>query len=153
MEDRGIEQAPAPRRERPLVTLGAVGAFILAFALGALSYRELVPTTVTYAAAAKPVAVAGQASPPSWITLFAKAFCDADAERVAARVGGSLAAEPAAIAEAFAQREWDCAEQRYLGGGGSGEGVAFYVYALKDGQSREQWWVFTVSEEQVVRID
>lgn len=128
-----------------------VAALVLSFAWGALTYRELGATRIVQG----PVvagAVAGSESPPGWVADFATAFCNADAEHVAAKIGPPLDAEAAQIAEAFASREWSCADTRYLGGGENTRGE-FYAYVTIDDTGGEQWWVFTVADEKVIAIE
>lgn len=130
---------------------GMVAALVLSFAWGALTYRELGSTRVVQG----PVvagAVAGWGSAPAWIGDFVTAFCDADAEHVAAKIGPPLDAEAERIAEAFASREWTCTDTRYLGGGENARGE-FYAYVTIDDDGGEQWWVFTVVDEKVIAIE
>lgn len=130
---------------------GMAAALVLSFAWGALTYRELGATRVIQG----PVvagAVAGSESAPAWVGDFVTAFCAADAEHVAAKIGPPLAAEASQIAEAFASREWSCADTRYLGGGENTTGE-FYAYVTIDAGGGEQWWVFTVVDEKVVAIE
>ncbi|MGH2377466.1 MAG: hypothetical protein ACRDGT_03245 [Candidatus Limnocylindria bacterium] len=126
-------------------------ALVLSFAWGALTYREIGATQVV----ARPVmaaAVAGSESPPGWVADFATAFCDADAEYIASRLGPPLEGQAADIEEAFASREWSCSETRYLGGGSNGSSE-FYAYVTVEGTGGEHWWVFTVRDERVVAIE
>jgi hypothetical protein len=143
--------APAPPRRSWKGPLGLTAALVLSFAWGALTYRELGATRIVQG----PVvagAVAGLESAPSWIGDFATAFCGADAEHVASRIGPPLDAQADQIAEAFASRQWSCADTRYLGGGENARG-AFYAYVTIDGTGGEQWWVFTVVDEKVIAIE
>ncbi len=131
--------------------LGLTAALFLAFAWGALAYRELGATRIVQG----PVvagAVAGSQSAPAWIGDFATAFCGADAEHVVSRIGPPLDAQADQIPEAFASREWSCADTRFLGGGENAEGE-FYAYVTIDGTGDEQWWVFTVADEKVIAIE
>lgn len=130
---------------------GMAAALVLSFAWGALTYRELGSPHVLQG----PVvagAVAGSETAPAWIGDFVRAFCAADAEHVAAKIGPPLDAQAEQIAEAFASREWSCADTRYLGGGVNSRGE-FYAYVTIDEDGAEQWWVFTTVDEKVIAIE
>lgn len=149
--------APRSGRRRWGGLLGTGLALALAFLWGGLTYRELGPKTghaapVAGVAAAGGVVVAGSEAPPQWVGDFAKAFCDGDAKSLAARIGGQLAGQTDQIAQALAQRDWTCTDMTFLGGGTSPKG-SFYVYVMRDKQSQQEWWVFTVQNDQVVGID
>jgi hypothetical protein len=146
-----VEPAPARQKRSWKGPLGLMAALVLSFAWGALTYRELGATRVVPGPVVA-AAVAGSESAPAWIGDFATAFCDADAEHVASRIGPPLAAQADRIAEAFASREWSCADTRYLGGGENARGQ-FYAYVTIDSSGGEQWWVFTVVDERVVAIE
>ena len=72
--------------------------------------------------------------------------------RIAAKIGPPLDAEAQQIAEAFASREWSCADTRYLGGGVNSRGE-FYAYVTIDDDGGEQWWVFTTLDKKVIAIE
>jgi hypothetical protein len=130
-------------------TLGIGLAIVLAFAWGALAYRELSPVR---SLASAPVTVAGVQAPPGWINEFADAFCAGNADKVVALVGPPLAGQGPQIAEALATREWSCSDTRFLGSGLNTKG-SFYVWVTIDDDRHEQWWVFTVIDDQVIGID
>jgi hypothetical protein len=130
-------------------TVGVGLAIVLAFAWGALAYRELSPVRKI---ASAPVAVAGVQTPPGWIDEFANAFCAGDATKVVALVGPPLAGQGPQIAEALATREWSCSDTRFLGSGLNTKG-SFYVWVTIDDDKHEQWWVFTVIDDKVIGID
>jgi hypothetical protein len=151
--DAASAPAPAPRR-RWAGMLGTSLALALAFLWGGLAYRELgpkapraLPPTVAGAGI-----VAGSEAPPSWVGDFAKAFCDGDAKALADRVGPPLSGQVDQIAQALAQRDWTCTDMSYIGGGANQKG-SFFVYLMRDKESQQEWWVFTVQNEQVVGID
>lgn len=135
------------RGRRPTIGVGL--ALVLAFAWGALAYRELSPVRQF---ASAPIAVAGVQAPPGWISDFAKAFCNADAVHLATRMGPPLAGQTEAIAQALATREWSCSTTRFLGGGTNSKG-SFYVWLTIDDDQDEQWWVFTVVNDKVIAIE
>lgn len=146
-----VQPAPAKPKHSWKGPAGMAAALVLAFAWGALTYRELGATRIVQG----PVvagAVAGSESAPAWVGDFANAFCSADAEFLATRIGPPLDAQAAQIAEAFASREWSCSDMRYLGGGTNSNGE-FYAYVTIDAGGGEQWWVFTVVDEKVVAIE
>lgn len=142
-----VDPAPARGGRGWKGPVGMVAALVLSFAWGALAYRELGATRVIQG----PV-VAGAESAPAWVGDFVSAFCAADAEHLAARIGPPLDAQAEKIADAFASREWSCTDTRYLGGGENTRG-AFYAYVTVDKTGNEQWWVFTVVGEKVVAIE
>lgn len=143
--------APAAARGRGWkTTIGVGAALALAFAWGALAHRELSP--VRQIAGAPLTSVAGTQAPPRWISDFATAFCNGDADKVVARVGPPLAGQGPQIAQALSTREWTCSETRFLGGGFNSKG-SFYVWVTIDDAKHEQWWVFTVVEDKVIGID
>ena len=145
--------AAIPRRRRWGGLLGTGLALSLAFVWGGLAYRELGPrTTHALPASAAGVAVAGSEAAPKWVGDFAAAFCDGDAKALADHVGAPLSGQVDQIAQALAQRDWTCAEMRYIGGGTNPKG-SFFVYLMQDKLSQQQWWVFTVQNDQVVGID
>ena len=146
-----VEAVPTKPRRSWKGPLGLIAALVLSFAWGALTYRELGATRVVQG----PVfagAVAGSESAPAWVGDFVTAFCSADAEHVASRIGPPLDAQADQIAEAFASREWSCADTRYLGGGANARGE-FYAYVTIDDGCAEQWWVFTIADERVIAIE
>jgi hypothetical protein len=127
-------------------------ALVLSFAWGALTYRELGTNERIVAAPLAAAAVAGVESPPGWVADFVNAFCAADAEHIASRIGPPLDGQAAEIEAALASREWSCTDTRYLGGGENRMGE-FYAYVTIDQGGGEQWWVFTVVDEKVVAIE
>jgi hypothetical protein len=131
--------------------IGMAVALILAFVWGGLAYRELGPKARALAATA-PTAVRGSEAPPGWVTRFATAFCDGDAESLATHIGPPLTGNVDAIAAALHDRSWSCSAMRFIGGGSNPKGT-FYVYVMRDGTDSEQWWVFTAVGEQVVAIE
>lgn len=147
---------PAPAKPRRSLNwkgpVGLVAALVLSFAWGALTYRELGVTRIVQGAPVVAGAVAGSESAPRWVGDFVSAFCDADADHVAAKIGPPLDAQADQIAEAFASRDWSCADTRYLGGGENARGE-FYAYVTIDDSGGEQWWVFTVVDEKVIAIE
>jgi hypothetical protein len=150
---------PVRSRRRPPFrgALGSVLVVALAFAWGALAYRELGPSRVVAAdlsSASTRVGtgvVQGSESAPVWIGDFATAFCDGDATAMSDRLGPPLSGQVEDIKQALATRTWGCDSVHYLGGGTSTNG-SFYIYLLRDGPS-EMWWVFTTQDDQVIEID
>jgi hypothetical protein len=164
IEPRAPEALPTPvATEAPVATtpvrkkrdwkgpVGMTAALALAFAWGALTYRELGtgPRPIGPVVAA---AVAGSESPPAWVAAFVQAFCDGNAVALAERLGPPLDGQAAEIEQALASREWTCSDTRYLGGGQNKTGD-FYAYITVDANGGEQWWVFTVVGEKVVAIE
>ncbi len=137
---------------------GTLAALVLAFVWGGLAYRELGPRAersfdaLAAAGGSAPTAVLGTEAPPAWVGDFANAFCAGDADALAARIGPPLTGDVGAIKQALSSRDWRCSGSRYIGGGANPKG-SFYVYVMRDEQSNEQWWVFTVVGEQVVAIE
>jgi hypothetical protein len=142
--------APAPRRRSWKGPLGTGAALVLAFAWGALTYRELGTSPRMFDSAA--VAVAGSESPPAWVAGFVQAFCDGDAAHLAERIGPPLDGQTEQIKQAIESREWTCADVRYLGSGTNTTGD-FYAYVTVEDDGGEQWWIFTVAQEKVVAIE
>lgn len=83
---------------------------------------------------------------------FASAFCGADAQALAPRLGPPLTGNVDAISQALDSRDWTCRGMRYIGTGTNPKGT-FFVYVMRDKDSAEQWWVFTVMGDQVVAIE
>ena len=132
-----------------------LAAVVIAFAAGALSYREgttLLGPRVAAARVSSATAVAGRQAPPGWIDEFARAFCGGDATFVSDHVGGELDIGPDRISDAFARRAWVCASSRYLGSATNPEGQ-HHVYVMTGKDDTEQWFVFTVMDDKVVGID
>jgi hypothetical protein len=146
-------EAPPANAARPRNwrgTAGIAAALVLAFVWGGLAYRELGPRTRSFAGVLP--AVAGQQSPPGWVDDFATAFCDGNADSLAARIGPPLTGNVAAISQALQDRQWKCAHMTFLGGGANPKGQ-FFVYVMRDDSRNEQWWVFTVVDGKVVAIE
>lgn len=142
-----------PRRRSWKGPFGLFAALALSFAWGALTYRELgTPGRVGDSPLIASSALAGSEAPPQWVGDFADAFCTADAEHIAARIGPPLDGKTVEIQEALATREWSCVDTRYLGGGANDKGE-FYAWITVDAGGREQWWIFTVMNEKVVAIE
>ncbi len=156
--------ADQPRRERPHPRFsGLIGtglALVVAFVWGGLAYRELGPKTTLRALPASvastvrgsATAVRGSEAPPGWVDDFATAFCGGDAKALADHVGPPLTGQVDQISQALSQRDWDCGDMRYIGGGANPRGT-FYVFVMTDKQSEEQWWVFTVLDDKVIAIE
>lgn len=142
--------APPPRKRSWKGPIGMAAALVLAFAWGALTYREL--GTGPRILDGSAVAVAGSESSPAWVASFVQAFCDGDAAHLAERIGPPLDGQTEEIKQALESREWTCTDVRYLGGGTNSTGD-FYLYVTVDDGGGEQWWVFTVSDEKVVAIE
>lgn len=163
---RPVAAAPAeePGRGRPRPRFsGLVGtalALVVAFVWGGLAYRELGPKTTTRVVPASvastvrgsATAVRGAEAPPAWVSDFATAFCGGDAKALAVHIGPPLTGQVDQISQALAQRDWDCGDMRYIGGGANPKGT-FYVFVMTDTQSEEQWWVFTVMDDKVIAIE
>jgi hypothetical protein len=151
----GIPTEPRPPAAPPRWShRGAIGvavALVLAFVWGGLAYRELGPSGRALAATV-PTAVRGSEAPPGWISDFATAFCDGDADTLATRIGPPLSGNVEAIKEALQDRDWSCSAMRFIGGGSNPKG-SFYVYVMRDKGNSEQWWVFTAVGQQVVAIE
>ena len=149
------EPAPPPRKRNWQGALGLGTALVLAFVWGGIADRQFAPTLKTariLPVAAANTAVAGSEAPPGWIADFAKAFCSGDAQTIAPRIGPPLTNNVEAISNALSDRDWQCSEIRFAGGGQNPKG-SFYMYVTRDAENAEQWWVFTVIGEQVVAID
>lgn len=142
---------PAPKRPAPRWrgVAGTALALVIAFAWGALAYREMSPVRKI---AGAPVAVAGMQAAPGWMTEFANAFCSADGKVVSARLGGQFDGKLDQVEHALATRDWDCTSTRFLGSGTNVEGQ-FFVYVTVSPEGKDQWWVFTVVDDRVVAID
>ncbi|MDE3112027.1 MAG: hypothetical protein KGN00_11530 [Chloroflexota bacterium] len=131
---------------------------MIAFVWGGITYKELGPKATAYlpapvVSAADGSAVLGTESPPGWVSDFAKAFCGADAQALAGRLGPPLTGQVDRISQALSQRDWSCSDMRYIGGGTDPKGT-FYVYLMRDDQNNAQeWWVFTTMNDQVIAIE
>ena len=151
------DDVPPPRKRRWRSGAGLAAGLILAFVWGGIAYRELAPSNKSLArmipaAAVGATAVAGSEAPPSWVNDFANAFCKGDAKTIAPRIGPPLTNNVEAIQNALTSRDWECSDIRFAGGGQNPKGT-FYMFITRDGQNAEQWWVFTVTSDQVVAID
>jgi len=151
-----IGPQPTPSRRRSQRVPGALGIALtvaLSFAWGALAYRELAPATAASETMPEGLAaVAGAEAAPAWIDGFATAFCDGDADALAARLGPPLSGNVDGIKQALRDRDWDCSAIHYLGGGTNTKG-SFYVYVMSEGNGSQQWWVFTASGDEVIAIE
>ena len=155
---------PPPPLRKKRDWQGAIGlgtALVLAFVWGGIADRQLapgskavriLPASVSSVSNGSTGAVLGSQTPPSWISDFATAFCKGDAQTIAPRIGPPLTNNVAAIANALSDRDWQCNDIRFAGGGSNPKG-SFYMYVTRDKENAEQWWVFTVIGEQVVAID
>jgi hypothetical protein len=154
-EVAAVAAPPAePRRRRWGGAIGMTVAIALAFIWGGIADRQFsgraAARVITVPAAA--AAVKGAEAPPQWIGEFASAFCSGDAKTIAPRIGPPLTNNVDAIANALSDRDWECSDIRFAGGGQNPKGL-FYVFISRNAQQGEQWWVFTVIGDQVVAID
>jgi hypothetical protein len=129
--------------------VGAIGvtivaAITLAFAGGLVGHDRL--------ASLLPVSLPFSDEPPTWMSDYAHAFCDADTATVASRLDGRVGTEDD-VKAAFAKRDWTCDKVRYLGSSAGKEGTA-YIFVLHDpATGLYNWWVFTATGQKIVRID
>jgi hypothetical protein len=127
-----------------VVSVLAFGA-LLSFAVGALVGRDRLASLL-------PVPLPLADAPPTWMSDYANAFCEADTAAVASRLDNRVGTADD-VKVAFARREWKCDKVRYLGSSSGKEGTA-YIFVLHDPfTGLYNWWVFTANEQKVVRID